>query len=249
MKSLFASSLILAILLTGCQEGTCCEGEKPLKTNKVDENGNITPIANFEEIKIKKNETNCTFSAIGSSSSDEDGDVVSYTWTIDRKEVSTSMNPLNIPISCEDETTNPIVCLSVIDNDNAKSLDKCSAIKITQTPLVIKPKDTSELIPPTAIISYEEIETGKAFMFNCNASYDNDDIDTDNKPETDPKVVSCTWSVFKTKPDGFIEAPHAQDGFTKWVAIDAYSTLHVTLTVTDDDNQTDTVTESYELSN
>ncbi len=249
MKSLFISSILLAILFTGCQESVCCNAGVTLKENKVEPNGNITPIANFEELEIKKDGTNCTFSAIGLSSSDEDGDIVSYVWKVDNEEISTSINPSNIPILCKDETIDYIVCLSVTDNDNAKSLDKCKAVKITQTPPTDEPKSKSELILPTAIIGYEVIEDGNAFNFNCNASYDNDNIDTDNKPENDPKVVNCHWSVFKTKADGFVEVPHTHDGFSKWVATNNYTTLHVTLTVTDDDNQTDTVTESYELSN
>ncbi|MCH9812537.1 MAG: PKD domain-containing protein [Epsilonproteobacteria bacterium] len=246
MKNLFIGSLVLAsIIFAGCEDGACCNGTT-LEENRIDERGNVTPIANFTDIAIVSSGSDCTFSANGSSSTDSDGNVNSYEWTIDGTTVSTAANPINITVPCSTEDQR--VCLTVTDDDNASSLEKCTLIEVTGTDP--QPEPETSLIPPEAIITFSENvgDSVASHTFSCETSYDKDAIDTDNSPENDPQVVACHWEVFKTQADGTYTTPHPQDGMTKWInTSDDFTALHVTLTVTDDDGQTTTVTNSYAL--
>ncbi len=255
MKKLFMSSIVLLAFFAGCESDTCCQGnvEKGLVEEDIDLTGNITPIADFKDLEIDRDRDECKFSADGSNSSDSDGSVSSYQWTINDTDVSTSINPTNTPFSCGATTKKPvIVCLTVTDNEGLKSIKKCKTVELTVPVPVPTPAPTPvpELIPPTAVMSYAKASGEDAYIFNCHKSFDNDDIDSDNNPTNDPSVVKCFWSVFKTSSiDGSDVAVHEREGFTKWMSTspDKYSVLHVTLTVTDDDNQTDTITKSFEL--
>ena len=252
MKKLFASFTVLLIALTGCSEGTCCQQgvSETLNVNKIDDTGNSTPIANFKDLEIVSTGTKCTFSADGSSSSDSDGDVSSYKWTINETEVSTSINPTDTSFPCAATLEEPIiVCLIVVDDKGASSTPNCTTVDLTESITEPEPTPEPELIPPTAKMNFIKATDEDAYIFNCDESHDNDDIDTDNNATNDPNVVKCYWSVFKTALDGSRVGEHEKEEFTKWMstAPDKYTALHVTLTVTDDDNQTDTITNSYEL--
>ncbi len=250
LKSLFMGSVVLSVILTGCvDDGGCC-GIQALQENSVEPSGNMTPIANFENLKIVSTDIGCQFSADGSASKDSDGNISSYVWTIDTAEVSTVINPTNVSIACDITTSDPIVCLSVVDDKNASSISKCTTVKITGN-LEPKSEPKPTLFPPTAVIGYTKAVGEEAYYFNCNESYDNDAIDSDNNPENDNGVISCHWTIFKTDFDGSTtEIPHEEDGFLKWVLTspDKYSALQVTLKVVDDDNQSGTITNSYKLS-
>ncbi len=250
LKNLFMGSIVLSVVLTGCvDDGGCC-GIETLQENSVQSSGNMTPIANFEDLKIISTSSGCQFSANGSTSEDSDGTISSYVWTIDGALVSTVMDPTDISIACDISASDPIVCLSVVDDKNASSIKKCTTVKITDN-LEPKPEPKPTLFPPTAVIGYTKAVGEEAYYFNCDDSYDNDSIDSDNNPENDNRVVSCHWTIFKTDFDGSTtELPHEEEGFLKWVLTspDRYSALQVTLKVVDDDNQTGTTTNSYKLS-
>lgn len=253
MKNLFIGlTLLAAALFTGCEDGACCNGES-LQENSIDERGNITPIANFDNITIVSTGTNCTFNANGAASSDSDGNVDTYSWSVDGTAVSTSINPVDITVPCSTEPQ--IVCLTVTDNDGASSLEKCISVEVTDNTPTSQPEPTPQpepetgLIPPEAVITFAQFGDEEAHTFSCESSFDKDAVDSDNAPADDPKVISCHWEVFKTLIDGSTTVPHTQDGFTKWIATpaDEFSSLHVTLTVVDDDGQSTTITKSYAL--
>ncbi len=257
MKNLFIGSLLLLTFITGCGSDACCQGDaaKGLVEEKIDLTGNITPKADFENLEIVSNGDECRFKADGSKSTDSDGSISSYQWVVNNTDVSTAINPVNTLFPCSATIKKPIiVCLTVIDDKGAQSIQKCKTVELTVPNLipVLVPTPTlaPELIPPTAIMNFTKVSGEDAYIFNCNDSYDNDDVDSDNNPTEDPNVVKCFWSVFKTSTiDGSDVAIHEKDGFLKWMSTspDKYSALHITLTVTDDDNQTNTITNSYEL--
>ena len=254
MKKLFISStVILLAFMTGCGSDACCQGNiaKGLVEEKSDLTGNITPIADFKDLEIISTNDECRFSADGSGSADSDGSVSSYQWIINDTDVSTAIKPVNTLFPCSATVKKPvIVCLVVTDDKDAQSIEKCKTVELTTPNPIPVPTPAPELIPPTAIMNFTKVADEDAYIFNCNDSYDNDNIDSDNNPADDPNVVKCFWSVFKTSTvDGSDVAIHEKDGFSKWMSTspDKYSALHVTLTVTDDDNQTNTITNSYEL--
>ncbi len=274
MKTIFVySSMVLAVLLGGCQEGACCNQDLSIVENKIDKKENITPIANFENLVIKKDGGSCTFSGDGSISSDEDGEVTGYRWSIDNSEVSQIVNPTDISVACPSNIETPIVCLTVTDDEGADSLKKCREVEVTVVDPKPTPEPTGQPTPkpdpeptdkeepkkninpncsqdeslwPTPVIEVEEIEDGKAFMFSCINSYDNDDIDSDNNPEYDPRVVECFWDVIKEDKNGSNRREHNRTAMSKWIGNDKYELLHITLTVTDDDNCTSSETKTYE---
>ncbi len=256
MKKLFISSIVLLAFFTGCGSGDCCYGDvaKGLVEEKTDLTGNITPVADFKNLEIVSNGDECRFSADGSGSTDSDGSVNSYQWTVNGTDVSTAISPTNTLFACSATVKKPIiVCLVVTDDKDAQSIDKCKTVELIVPEPIPVPAPTPaapELIPPTAIMNFTKVSGENAYIFNCNDSYDNDDVDSDNNLTNDPSVVKCFWSVFKTSSiDGSDVAVHERDGFSKWMSTspDKYSALHVTLRVTDDDNQSDTITKSYEL--
>ncbi len=150
MKNLFYLSVISALFLTGCGGGACCEKsiEKPLGQSKVVgtiDDPNITPVARITN--LPQTTDDCTSAnASGESSSDEDGNITAYFWSVDNEIISTNSSVENI-LPCQNSKSVYNVCLSVTDDKDATG-SACQKVTITEpTPIEPKPEPSVHPIP------------------------------------------------------------------------------------------------------
>jgi|GEM_PF-2992356 len=178
-----------------------------------------------------------TVLADGTTSSDVDGNVTAYHWSVDNN-ISYSIEP-KPQILCEKEGDMK-VCLSVTDNEGADSLQEaCKFVTVNPKPNVT--------IPPVAVITIvPNDDTVKSVTAECEGSYDPDTVDGDNNPQNDGKILDAKFTVQKTYKDGYTEDPHTGD-CPKWISTpDNLDYMKITLTVTDDDGEVTEKTEIYD---
>ncbi len=172
-----------------------------------------------------------------SKSSDVDGNVTTYQWTIDGNiSLLTDKKPV---FSCAIIGVNDI-CLEVKDNDGASSETVCKSI-VGKVPEIQEP----QTVPPVAIITIST-NYGDGFDFDCSQSHDGDTIDSDQTPGNDSSIISSIWTVTKYFTDGRVEDGHHGTTCTKWIGTaDDLDYMDVTLTVTDDDGEESNITQKY----
>ena len=236
-------SLTIFILFTGCSGGEKCCFEERAKTNldttSYETNSNnptliintAAPEANIiAEKKFCKIGDMISFDGQASKSSIPQEKIVTYEWIMNDHLIGTDDN---ITIDCDTEGQKDI-CLQVTDN-NKISNKKCLTYIV---------KEDKNTLPPVSVITVEQ-ETANGFWFDCSKSYDQDQIDSDNNSSNDTQVVKATWNIYKTK-NGERQPLHTRDICRKWVGVsDDLDLMEVTLIVTDDDNETASVTEVY----
>ncbi len=216
--------------------------DKGLQSQQVCEAISVSKPANKIPVaKIAGLPAECTVGekvvADGTTSSDPDGNVTAYLWSLDTN--ATYSSEPKPQIVCDKEGVKE-VCLTVTDNEGAQSLKTCQ--ELTAKAPVVK------LIPPVAKISIHmnENDSVRSFTADCVGSYDPDSVDSDHNPQNDGKVLSAVFTVSKTYTNGYTEDPHS-GSCPKWISIpDDLAYITITLTVTDDDGQTTTKTEIYD---
>jgi hypothetical protein len=234
--------ILLSGLFVGCNNN-CCEQE--LLKDSLSVKGNQTPIARITNLPTKI-QCETIINASGKSSIDPDGTIDKYYWTLDGENIG-QMNDSqpNIELPCDDSIHK--ICLSVVDNKGLQSAtNTCQAIKVMFSDRIIIQVDKKL---PVAIIKKEKADENQ-YKFFCNDSYDTDVIDSDNKVNPIGKynsIVKCEWSVTKYYIDSDDFIKHNDNSEIKWINVDStiYKSIDLTLTVIDDDGQTNSTTQSY----
>jgi len=238
MKKTLFSAVVLASIFVGCGGGSsCCSGSESLSTENL---GNVAPVAAItgltdgSTIQIGESVT-----VNGTSSSDRDGTVTAYTWTVDG---NTAGNETNPTFTFNDAGAHEI-CLTVTDNDNLNSENiECKTVNVEATPSVATP------VLPTAVITLTDSDAPlKIFSnhtFSCAASHDNDTLGTGDE------IVSCNWDIQSYKMENGQEvlyrncSPETMEG--KPVTIcGSVVKIVAKLTVTDNDGQTASTSTEY----
>jgi len=245
-------SLTIFILFTGCNGGEkCCLDTQSQTThstisqNKISVEQTIPPLitASFSkkmpEAVITYKTTTCktgeeiSFDGYASKSSNSDEHPDIYEWISNDQVVGTDTN---VTLPCDFEGKKEI-CLKVTDN-NKLSDKRCLAYTVTDD------SDDEDTIPPVPVITVKK-HSQHHFGFNCSQSYDPDKIDTDHNVSNNGKIISSTWEIYKTE-NGIKLPLETQNVCKKCVSIsDDLDLMEVTLIVTDDDNETASVTEVY----
>ncbi len=182
-----------AVLFTGCGDGECCQ--PPLNP----------PVASIAEANNQTIVAGSALTFTGAASSDSDGTVQGYRWSVNGTEVSSgdgAVEPLNYTFPTAGSYE---VCLSVTDNDNLNSTNKeCRTVVVTAAPAVNQ--------KPVARIT--------EFPTTCDAG---DTLNVSGTTSSDDSAVSSyTWTPASigTGASGTITCP-------------ASGSMEVCLTVTD----------------
>jgi PKD repeat protein len=234
MKKMILGSIVLAAVFTACGGGgSCCDSGVAVKGSTA----GTPPVAAITNLN---NNTTVTagqsLTINGMASSDRDGTVKAYAWTIDGQAASTEENPtftFNTPGSHE-------VCLTVTDNDDLNSANvECRTVVVGAV--------AGQAVTPTAVIDFtgnNPIQIGSDQTFSCANSHDNDTLGTGNE------IVSCSWDIRSYKITNGTETPYrncsAANVNTHQVRIcEEVVRIRATLTVTDNDGQTHSTTREY----
>ncbi len=236
---LLGSVLAAGILFSGC-ESACCQ-KVPLRQSVVDEKGNLTPIPVISDLPAK---TACgiVLNGSGAKSTDPDGKIVSYAWTLDDQPI-TGENLLSTTLPCDGQ--NHKVCLTVTD-DKGASQTTCQTIFVIdeqpkpQPQPQPQPNDKCDLLVPQ--ITYEKADAMQYKFYCTESTYNGAQIDL-------ATAATCEWNAHKTFLDG-TSYDHGEIAATKWVDVNPteFKSLDLTLTVKKDGCEK-TITQHYILPN
>ncbi len=234
MKKVFLSSLVVLAVLSGCGGDSSCCDEPPV-VNAV----GTPPVASISGLD------NPTIITLGQSvttdgitSSDRDGEVVSYKWMLDGKDVSTK----RAPTFTFNEAGDHELCLTVVDNDgNPSANQECRTIT------VLGENSTTPMLP-TAVIDLsneDDLSAWSLHTFSCENSHDNDALGSGDE------IVACEWNIQSYAIDeNGNEVPYrncskdTMDGKEIHICPKA-SKIVAKLTVTDNDSQSASTTSTY----
>jgi gliding motility-associated-like protein len=148
---------------------------------QVNNPANVAPVADAGEDKtltLEDEEEELEVALDGSASTDEDGEIVSYSWSIAGEEIATGVNPtVELPVG-----TSTIV-LTVTDDDGATATDEV-AITINAAANVAPVADAGE----DKTVTDEEGEGEEEVELDGSASTD-----------ADGEIVSYSWSIDDTE--------------------------------------------------
>ncbi len=238
VKYLFV--IFTLIYFFGCNE-PCCEQESlslaPLATK-------TPPEAVIKGI-YDQNITVGDSIAINGDLSVDDGNITDYIWTINGNQLNN--NKKNIVYTFNKVGINQI-CLKVIDNDNIPD-ETCRYISVQPKPQTLPP--LAKL--PVPVISIDgvtdnRLDSSKRYILDCNNSYDQDSIDSDNAyvMGLNGDIIKCLWTV-----DGYNYQNHKKPTCVKhhpdnsWSFCGHANYIEIILTVQDDENQTFTKSSKY----
>lgn len=245
MKKVLLSSIVLAALFTGCgSSSSCCSADASGVLEETSANvppvAAITGLANNTRIS-----TSQSVSVNGATSSDRDGTVSTYSWSIN--DVASSETGAN-PTFTFDEADNYEICLTVTDNDSLNSANTECRTVIVEEPIVVVIPPAPTPLAPTAVITLSNSDApliyGSNHNFSCAGSYDNDTLGTGDE------IVACNWTIQSYKIVNGVETPYrnctADVMANKSIHICGNVTKIVaTLTVTDNDGQENSTTTEY----
>ncbi len=238
MKKIVLSSIVLAALFTGCGDsGSCCDADASQEAIEGD-SINIAPLATITGLADNTRiSTGQSISVNGTTSSDRDGSVTAYNWSVDGVATSTDTNPT----FTVDSAGNHEICLTVTDNDNLNSANiECRTVNVDA------PADTPVI--PTAIITLTDSDAPLQYYtphtFSCADSHDNDTLGTG------AEIVACDWNIQSYRVIDGEEVTYrnctAETMAGNPVEICGDVTRMVaTLTVTDNDGQTASTSTEY----
>ncbi len=227
---LFSSAMAAALLLAGC-DSSCCQDVVLTKSIKV--KGNQTPIPVITGIPAKS-ECGIVLDGSGTQSSDPDGTIVAYKWTLDGAEVNAGDN-VSATLPCDGQNHN--ICLTVTD-DKGASQTTCQTIYVVkdQPQPQPQPQDKCDTLVPK--ITYEKADAMQ-YKFSCETStYKGNAIDA-------ATAAVCEWYAHKIFKDDTFE-DHGTTGPVKWINVDpaTFKALDLTLTVNTGECKK-TITEHY----
>jgi len=236
MNKILLSSIVLAGLFTGCGDGgSCCDADA---SQNLDGLGNRAPVATITGLADNTRiSTGQSISVNGTSSSDQDGSVTAYNWSVDGVSTSTETNPT---FTFNDAGAHEI-CLTVTDNDNLNSANvACRTVNVdapANTPVV-----------PTAVITLTDSDAPLVLFsqhtFSCADSHDNDTLGTG------AEIVSCDWNIQSYRVINGQEVSYrnctveTMEGRPVQICGDV-TRIVATLTVTDNDGQTASTSTEY----
>ena len=229
---LFSSALLAGLLLAGC-DSSCCQDVVLTKSIKVA--GNQTPIPVITGIPAKS-ACGIVLDGSGTKSSDPDGTIVSYQWTLDGIDVNAGDN-VSATLPCDGK--NHKICLTVTD-DKGASQTTCQTIYVIQDQPQPQPQpqpqDKCDTLDPK--ITFEKADAMQ-YKFSCETStYKGNQIDA-------AIAAGCEWNAHKTFKDG-TSYDHGTTGPVKWINVDpaTFKALDLTLTVNTGECKK-TITEHY----
>jgi len=238
MKKIVLSSIVLAAIFTGCgSSSSCCDADASKENNK-ELSTNIPPVATITGLADNTRiSTGQSITVNGTSSSDRDGSVTAYNWSVDGVATSTATNPTFTFDSAGEHK----ICLTVTDNDNLNSANvEC------RTVIVDAPANTP--VTPTAVITLTDSDAPLALYsehtFSCADSHDNDTLGTG------AEIVACDWDIRSYRILDGVEVAYrnctheAMEGNPVQIC-GLVSRIVATLTVTDNDGQTASTTTEY----
>lgn len=233
MKKVLFGSAIMAAFFAGCGgDSNCCSVDESLSPTA----DNTPPVAVITGLEDGTTvEVGQSVSANGGTSTDRDGTVTSYTWTVNGTATSTDTNPTFTFDTAGDHE----VCLTVTDNDNLNSANvECRTVTVTS----VAPSPTL----PTAIITLTDsdapLQVFTNHTFSCADSHDNDTLGTG------AEIVRCDWDIQSYLADGV--TPYRDCSAENTVSYEVTICTQVgkivaKLTVTDNDGQQASTTTEY----
>jgi len=251
MKKTIFSSIVLAMIFAGCGgDSGCCDASKSLGAG-AEQNPNldnkstgksVAPVAAFTH--LNDHDTFTVGQSVpldASTSTDADGSITSYNWTIDGKPFSTEAKP---KFTFEKSGSHEI-CLTVTDDSNM-STTKCKTVNVKEAVAENATEPTPQ-IPSAEITLSDSDEPLKLYSyhtFSCLESYDNDDIgDID-------EIKRCDWEINSYRTIDGKEVPFRHCSAENTKEHEVQICTHVEkivakLTVTDNEGQTHTTTKIY----
>ncbi len=223
MKYSLFTSIVLMGILTGCgsADNKCCL----TNIDELNTLGSIAPVARISKVNNPTFIVGEEITLDGLPSSDKDGNIIKYEWkngtlTEDGTAHSTSF----------DSVGEKIIYLTVTDDDGLTNT--------TQTSIVIQ-EPATELTTPIAVITQPD---NNLYTFNCQDSYDQD--------ENGESIVNCEWNTKGYDPEGILlkENQGVLDDDTVTIqpcGNAAYAVI--TLTVTDNESETNTVSKRVDF--
>ncbi len=250
MKNLFYMSIVSALFFTGCGKGACCEQNinEPLGQSKVVgavDDPNITPVARITSLPQRTNDCNGA-DANGEKSSDEDGNITAYSWSVDNVQVSTQSSVTGI-LPCENSKETYNVCLEVTDNEGATG-STCQEVEIKTSDI----DDVNDTVDPqhavTPIIQLPSpYRSGDDFIFDaCGIQDFSPHVVKDET--TDAQTTGYLWNVTRHFEDNTTRSHqfYACKKYIDWSKdSNKFVKLDVSLTVRFTDGHENTTTSSY----
>lgn len=232
MRIFWAGSVLLAVVLSGC-DSTCCQNvalveSAPVKVEGKGVEANLSPIPVISGLQTQAT-CGTMLSANGTQSSDPDGTIVDYKWKLDGNPIDDTQNG-NITLPCDNATHE--VCLTVTD-DKGASQSTCQKVQVVESKPV-QPKGCN-IVPK---ITYEKADSMQYKFYCTESTYDGEKIDADT-------VAECDWHAKKEFTNGDFEE-HNYIGPIKWVNVDpdTFKAMDLTLTVKKGDCEA-TITKHY----
>jgi len=234
-KSAITLSLsVLVSLFVGCGgDSSCCKEPPVVNAVGIPPVASIDGISNPETVQLGQ-----SLAVNGVGSSDRDGTVATYKWSLDGKEVSKEVTPT----FTFNEAGDHEICLTVIDNDgNPSANTECRTVK------VLGLNDNTPLTPSAVIdLSNEsDLSAWSLHTFSCANSHDNDNLGSGDE------IVSCKWDIQSYAiDDNGNEVPYrnctadAMSGHQVHICPNA-SKIVAKLTVIDNDGQRASTTKVY----
>ncbi len=243
MLKLIGLGIIVSGILAGCSNGGAVNeqnfspGTPAININHLENISSLSsPTQNMLPIAaITADENVCpvgnTITLNGSNSqvTAPDTQLVAYEWTTNGNIISTD-STVSLPCDTEGQKE---VCLQVTDSDNQTDT-QCYSYTISN----------KKTLPPKAIITVR-LHPEHGFWFKCSASHDQDRIDSDHNSSNNDNIVQANWEIYQTI-DGKRKLVINDNACNQWVDVsDELDLMEVTLNVTDDDNETASVTKKY----
>ncbi len=228
MKYYFISSLVLASFLVGCSgvsEGACCDSKISM-SQSVDRYSNL--VAPEAKISLEKIEFEIgeSIGLDGALSTDSDGTIVQHAWKVGSTDLMGVLQDISF-----DTAGSKLIYLTVTDNDNLTDREEV---------LVNIKKAESKNESQNPIAKIDLFSDCSSYTFSCSSSYDQD--------EQGESIVKCDWDIRSYSENNcpFRDCSKETEDISVTPCGKAQYII-ATLTVTDNEGETDVETRRVEL--